>query len=250
MKRFFSTSRTPLWTVVIPVKGLDTAKSRLSTSGNQDSDTGEDFTSSSIASPNTADLALAFALDVISASVPCLKVDQPEVVTSDETVANLAIDRGACAMQEPESWEQHPELTHLSPLNAAIQFATDQFRAIQDENGMREGPRPPIAIVTGDLPCLDSKSLAKVLKKAWAHDRSFVPDHTGLGTTMLCIKDPSKTPIDPRFGVNSAQAHEASGAVRLNRVPLRARLDVDTAADLERARKLGVGIETAKVLEH
>lgn len=236
-----STSRTPMWDILIPIKGLDGAKSRLAGSVVS----GSEHIGLSV---SKTDLALAFALDVVVATLECPMITTTFVVTRDETVAAKITELGAEVIIEPESWDAVPELGALSPLNAAIQFGADRIRLQQDQSFNSPDPQHSIAIITGDLPCLDTKSLAQVLTLAWTHDRSFVPDHTGLGTAMLYTKDQSHTPIDPHFGVKSAHAHEASGAVRLEDAPLRARLDVDTAIDLEHARQLGVGVETAKVL--
>jgi 2-phospho-L-lactate/phosphoenolpyruvate guanylyltransferase len=56
-------------------------------------------------------------------------------------------------------------------------------------------------------------------------------------------------PLDPRFGVGSAQAHQASGAVPIDLTTIESlRRDVDTAADLAHAVQLGVGPRTADVM--
>ena len=56
-------------------------------------------------------------------------------------------------------------------------------------------------------------------------------------------------PLDPRFGVGSALAHQASGAVPIELAALVSlRRDVDTAADLAHAVQLGVGPRTADVM--
>jgi 2-phospho-L-lactate guanylyltransferase len=55
--------------------------------------------------------------------------------------------------------------------------------------------------------------------------------------------------LDPRFGVGSALAHQASGAVPITLADIvSVRRDVDTAADLAHAVQLGVGPETAEVM--
>jgi 2-phospho-L-lactate guanylyltransferase len=64
-----------------------------------------------------------------------------------------------------------------------------------------------------------------------------VPDLPGTGTVLLAA--PAGVPLDPRFGVGSAAAHEASGARRLDGDWPTLRRDVDTADDLAAAYALG-----------
>jgi 2-phospho-L-lactate guanylyltransferase len=78
-------------------------------------------------------------------------------------------------------------------------------------------------------------------------DRSFVIDEPGTGTTMLAAGP--GVPLDPRFGVGSALAHQTSGAVPIDLASIDSvRRDVDTAADLAHAVQLGVGPATADVM--
>ena len=51
----------------------------------------------------------------------------------------------------------------------------------------------------------------------------------GVGTTLLAAA--SNVPLEPRFGVDSAQWHRATGAVPLE-ADLGLRWDIDTPADL------------------
>lgn len=72
------------WTVVIPVKRLDLAKSRLRPD---------------IA--NVPDLALAFALDTVAAAMAAANVAQVIVVTSDQRVRSAVEALGATAVDDP-----------------------------------------------------------------------------------------------------------------------------------------------------
>jgi 2-phospho-L-lactate guanylyltransferase len=77
--------------------------------------------------------------------------------------------------------------------------------------------------------------------------RSFVVDLPGTGTTLLAAAP--GVALDPRFGVGSALAHQASGAVPIELSGIDSvRRDVDTAADLAHAVQLGVGPATADVM--
>ena len=72
-------------------------------------------------------------------------------------------------------------------------------------------------------------------------------DLPGTGTTMLAAGP--GIPLDPRFGVGSALAHQASGAHPIDLTTIDSvRRDVDTAADLAHAVQLGVGPRTADVM--
>ncbi|PWR10558.1 2-phospho-L-lactate guanylyltransferase, partial [Micromonospora acroterricola] len=76
--------------------------------------------------------------------------------------------------------------------------------------------------------------------------RRCVPDAPGGGTVLLAA--PPGVPLDPRFGVGSAAAHAASGALPLTGDWPSLRRDVDTAADLTAAARLGLGPRTAALL--
>ena len=101
----------------------------------------------------------------------------------------------------------------------------------------------------GDLPALTATSVQAVLEAARPHDRAFVADVNGIGTTMLIT---TQGPLQPHFGSRSAAAHEASGAFALAAEHLAvpdARADVDTESDLDRTARLGFGRATCEVLE-
>lgn len=244
MEHSVSTISDQQWNVLIPIKSLDLAKSRLTLS----KPTGSDR------NPNAL-LAEAFAADVISAAANCDAVASVIVVSRDLQIAELASELGAQVITEPAAVRDG-----LSPLNSAITVAVEQILAQPPASTSPTQTQAvrgelPLAVVAGDLPCLTPQALSQVLAAATAElGRSFVADHSGSGTAMLCVVDPAACGLDPRFGQNSAQAHTASGATPLVAgVPLAARLDVDTSADLARAvaADLGVtlGAKTAKVLQ-
>lgn len=99
-----------------------------------------------------------------------------------------------------------------------------------------------------DLPALTPETCRQVLAAADRYQRSFLPDHTDLGTTMLFGPVDG---LDPRFENGSAKRHLLSGAVDLTSVAgpwPAARHDVDEPPDLQQALRLGVGPHTAKVV--
>lgn len=108
----------------------------------------------------------------------------------------------------------------------------------------RRWPDRGVAALVGDLPALRAPDLSAALVAAAEQARAFVADAPGTGTTLLTATP--GTPLRPQFGPGSAARH-ARTAVHLAAAPgLRA--DVDTAADLRVALRLGVGAATAAVL--
>jgi 2-phospho-L-lactate guanylyltransferase len=197
------------WTIIIPVKRLAAGKSRLRDAPADDA------------------LVLAVALDTIDAARDSDAVGRVLVVTSDATVADAARTLGA------ETVADRPD----AGLNPAISVGSTHA-----------GSDVPLAALLADVPALRSAELTDALfKAAGTGTRSYVADHAGTGTTLLTA--PAGTALDPRFGPGSAAAHAASGATALDGDWPSLRLDVDTAADLAAAARLGLGTRTARVLQ-
>jgi 2-phospho-L-lactate guanylyltransferase len=202
-----------LWSVIVPVKRPEVAKTRLS----------------DVAGPRRAALARAFAADTIAAALDCAAVAEVVVVTDDAQAARDATDRGAVVVTDAPD----------AGLNAALRHGA----AI----AVRRRPGAPVAALSADLPALRSDELADVLQAATAHPASFVGDVAGIGTTLYAVTDP--TTFEPRFGGRSRAAHRASGAVEINQPGIgTVRRDVDTPVDLWDAIRLGVGARTAEQL--
>ena len=155
------------------------------------------------------------------------------VVTDDERIQSL-VDASSA------SWL--PEAPHVG-LNPAAAL------------GAASLPRDTaVAIIAGDLPCLIPSAIDLVLALAEAHDRAFVSDAQGIGTTMLL--DRTAATCTPAFGERSRARHAQLGYVDLGldvsddtrRLLARARRDVDTQVDLWDARRMGVGAATRAVL--
>ncbi|WP_320774236.1 2-phospho-L-lactate guanylyltransferase [Streptomyces sp. CRN 30] len=199
------------WTVVVPVKPLARAKSRLS-------DTADEAV--------RPDLALAFALDTVAAALSCAAVADVAVVTDDPRAGReLAALGAAIVAGEPGGG-----------LNAALTHAATAVRASR--------PESPVAALNADLPALRPAELARVLNAAAEFPRSFLPDAAAIGTTLLAAA-PGRA-LGPAFGVDSRRAHRASGAVELRLDAVDSvRQDVDTGEDLRAALALGAGPRTA-----
>jgi 2-phospho-L-lactate/phosphoenolpyruvate guanylyltransferase len=206
-------ARQPKWSIVVPVKRLSTAKTRLSLREH----------------PRNV-LALAFACDTIAAALACPLVATLVAVTSDLRAARELEQIGALVVPDgPEAG-----------LNAALEYGAQVAR--------QRAPNRGTAALSADLPALRPEALGRALFSASAHRRAFVPDVDGRGTTLLtCL---SKVELHPEFGPGSAERHRRSGAYTIEDPGLESlRQDVDTAADLDAAAQLGLGSRTSRLLD-
>jgi 2-phospho-L-lactate/phosphoenolpyruvate guanylyltransferase len=122
-------------------------------------------------------------------------------------------------------------------LNAAVREGETLARTLR--------PDDAVAALVGDLPALTTSELTAALTIAATHPRAFVADAAGTGTTLLTARP--GVLLQPAFGPGSATRH-ATIAHNVAAGP-GLRLDVDTAADLARARELGVGPATRALLD-
>ncbi|MBV8933404.1 MAG: 2-phospho-L-lactate guanylyltransferase, partial [Kutzneria sp.] len=195
--------------LVMAVKMLDRAKSRLV--GAADNGIGDAATH--------AELVTALAVDTVSAAMAAEGVGRVVVVTSDPELAATLRSEGVDTIPEgPEPG-----------LNAALRHGAAQLG-------------PLVGALQADLPALRPAELAAALAEADGR-RVFCADRHGTGTTLL-VAAPGAA-LDPRFGPDSARTHVASGAVPLVGDWPSLRCDVDTAADLAVAARIGLGRRTA-----
>lgn len=200
---------TVQWGVVVPVKRLDIAKSRLASYGDA----------------HRKALALAFAADVVLAAGAVATV---LVVTDDPTAEELLTALGARVVADDPDAGLNPALEHGVEL-------------------LRDGsPDLAVAAISADLPCLLAPDLAAVLRQVPLRGRGFVADLAGTGTTLLAAGP--GIGLVPAYGPASRQRHLASGAAELV-APDSVRRDVDTPDDLEHAVALGVGPHTSVALQ-
>jgi 2-phospho-L-lactate guanylyltransferase len=169
-----------------------------------------------------ADLMTAFARDAICAARRT-ELAEVYVVGDPAALQELAVELDVPIIPDEGDGDLNQALRH-----AAARVAR---------------PGRGVAVMLGDLPCLRTEDLELALSR---DGRAYVADAAGTGTTMLLT--PPGTDLDPRFGRDSAQAHEASGAAPIAGALTSLRLDVDTTDDLDRAVELGVGAHTARVL--
>lgn len=198
--------------VLVPVKPLAVAKSRLLALGDQ----------------VRRDLVVAFAVDTTTAALGSSLVGAVLAVTDDVELADELRQLGAQVI---------PDGTADDLNGSLVQAAAEAGR---------RWPELWVAALCADLPALRTDELTRALAEAPSGGASFVTDAAGVGTTMVVA--PAHDLFVPRFGPRSRKAHLAAGAVELDLVDVPTlRRDVDTPADLSAAMELGVGDQTSKV---
>ncbi|MFJ2180325.1 2-phospho-L-lactate guanylyltransferase [Streptomyces anulatus] len=201
------------WSLVVPLKPLARAKSRLARAAGED------------ARPR---LALAFAQDTVAAALACCRVRDVVVVTDDAVAAAALSALGARIVPDAPG----------AGLNAALAHGARSVRALR--------PAAAVAALNADLPALRTGELARVLDFASAFPNAFLRDAAGIGTTFLAAA--SGAEFRPAFGGPSGARHLASGAVEIALSGVDSvRRDVDTGEDLRVALALGVGSHTARI---
>lgn len=201
------------WTLVVPVKTLVAAKTRLSRA----------------AGPYRAALAVAIACDTVEAALSCAAVARVVVVTGDPVAAEALGAVGAHVVGDPEAG-----------LNAALRHGAAE--------AVRLVPGDPVGALQADLPALRPAELARVLAAAAEFDQAFLPDVAEVGTTFYGVRP--GVPFTPGFGGESRERHLRRGAKELCPDGTESvRRDVDTPDDLWAALALGVGPRTLAVVE-
>jgi len=201
------------FTVIMPMKSWDRAKSRLH------------------ADPRTRRaLAEAFSRDALETVLRCPEVARVVVVTRGDLVVEYVCSVGAIAIQEPTD-------RPLDTLGAAVAHGI----AWADQHH----PSSPLAVIPSDLPALTSRDLQSFLHDARRHRLAFARDADGSGTTILTSRRPSA--MTAAYGEESAARHLKLGGFELE-APDCVRRDVDRVDDLIEARRLGLGFHTQQVL--
>ena len=200
------------WSLVIPVKVLAQAKSRLT----------------GLPAADREKLVLAMVADTLAAAAAADPVAAVLVVTDDPAVRAEAAGHQAVVLPDAPA----------AGLNEALAFGADEART--------RWPGRGVAALAADLPALQPAELAIALTAA-AAGRAFVPDAEGTGTTLYAA--PPGAAFEPLFGRNSRARHVAAGLAELALPGLRGlRRDVDTTAELRQAAEIGLGPRTQAVL--
>jgi len=194
--------------VLLPVKPPARGKSRLHTWGPE----------------VRRELARAFALDTLHAVLATPRVHRVVVLTTDPEVTETVRAPRVHVVVDAAPGDLNGSLTA-----AAVSMADDEHAVA----------------LCADLPSLRPDDLARALELLPADRAAFVADAAGSGTTTYAA--PTGL-FAPRFGEGSAHAHRTTGAVELTGALSTLRADVDDEAALQRARRLGVGAHTARVL--
>jgi 2-phospho-L-lactate guanylyltransferase len=176
------------WTILVPLKPLAAAKSRLR---------------GAVPRPHHEGLVLALARATVTAVAASPLVGRAIVITNNRVP-------GFETLPDP-----------FDDLNLALAHAAGSVTG-------------PVAAMPADLPALRPQELTAALDRVTS--RCFVPDAEGTGTVLLATPEGE---LRPQFGPGSALAHERSGARRLTGPWPTLRRDVDTAADLREAMRLG-----------
>ncbi|HEY6493876.1 MAG TPA: 2-phospho-L-lactate guanylyltransferase [Trebonia sp.] len=230
-----TTSARFSWTVLLPVKVLARAKSRLAV----------------LAGDRRRELALALASDTVAAVLACPEVARVVVVTSDPVAGPLLAGLGAVIVAD----EPGGQAAALGSVEGTAVPAAAGELGVQDalNAALRHGataaerlwPGTGLAALTADLPALSPAELATALRAAAAGPAGavFVPDAAGVGTTLYAV--PPGAEFRPLFGGASRARHAASGAAELEFGDMTGlRRDVDTPDDLRAALTLGAGPRT------
>jgi 2-phospho-L-lactate/phosphoenolpyruvate guanylyltransferase len=198
------------WSVLLPVKVLAHAKSRLA----------------QLAGPRRAELALALAGDTVAAVLACEAAARVIVITDDQAARAALAGLGALVVpDEPRDG-----------LNAALRYGAGYAAA--------RWPGGGTAALSADLPALRPEEIGRALRAASAWPTAFVADAAGDGTTLYTAAPGAA--FRPAFGLASRARHAAGGAAELDLDGIPGlRRDVDTPADLHGAAALGLGPRSA-----
>jgi 2-phospho-L-lactate/phosphoenolpyruvate guanylyltransferase len=198
------------WSVLMPVKVLALAKSRLAV----------------LAGPRRGELALALACDTVAAALRSGLVARVIVITDDQVAGPALADLGALIVpDEPRDG-----------LNAALRHGA--------RHAVARWPGDGTVALSADLPALRPDELGRALRAAAAWPSAFVADAPGEGTTLYAAAP--GVAFRPAFGLASRSRHAAGGAVEIDLDGISGlRRDVDTPDDLRGAVTLGLGPRSA-----
>jgi coenzyme F420-0:L-glutamate ligase/coenzyme F420-1:gamma-L-glutamate ligase len=201
---------------VVPAKEFTVAKRRLA---------------EALPADRRAALARAMLEDVLAA-LRGAPLDRILVVTPDAEVAAVAERWAATVIREAAGQG------HTAAVARGIALC-------------REWGGRVLLTVPGDLPCLTSEEVRRILEACGTAPAAvFVPSRSGLGTNAACLAPPDAVPL--RFGEPSFADHLAAARARgIEPVVLRlpgAGLDIDRPEDLDALRQTGQGTRAAAAL--
>lgn len=185
--------------VIVPVKRVSEAKSRLS---------------SALSSRDRERLVLTMLEDVLSAVSSSRAVEKAFVISVDPLVLDLAASYGA-----------EPLMEERLGLNEAVQQATEAC--------VRKGAQASL-VLPADLPLITQGDIDEVVSLLSASNVVIAPSLDGSGTNALGRRPPHVIP--PLFGPSSFRRHMAEALSRSLKVKIvrneRLALDIDGLDDL------------------
>jgi 2-phospho-L-lactate guanylyltransferase len=196
------------WSLVIPVKRLTVAKSRID-----------------LPARDRADLALAMATDTVAAAATCSLVERIIVVTDDPRAADVLAGGIVLVVRDEPDAGLNPALRH----------------------GAEAAGGGRTAAVSADLPALTAAALEAVLAAAEPFARGVVADQAGTGTTVLTASSAGELVPRfgaTSFGAHRDEGAIDLTPVAAASV----RRDVDTLEELREAVRLGVGPATSALV--
>jgi 2-phospho-L-lactate guanylyltransferase len=196
------------WSLVVPIKRLDVAKSRID-----------------LDPVDRADLAMAMATDTVAAAIGCPLVGHVVVVTDDPRAVEALAGSGATIVADTPEAGLNPALRH----------------------GAAAAGGGPVAALGADLPALTPADLNRVLLAAGAVVRGVVADTTGAGTTILTAASFAEFEPRFGPASFAAHRQDGSADLTAAAAPS-VRRDVDTLDGLRAVLDLGVGAATRVVV--
>jgi 2-phospho-L-lactate guanylyltransferase len=197
---------------IVPVKGFEEAKQRLS---------------ASLARGARSSLAQAMFSDVLAALGRTRRVDEIAVVTADPAAEQLAHGRAHLLL---DTGRQGQSVAAAIGLRHAL------------TNGFER-----VLLVPGDTPLIDPGEVDALLERTEADgiEVAIVADRHGTGTNALALTPPDA--IEPAFGPGSRGRHvdlaiDADRTYRVDDGAPSLAHDVDTPEDLEALRGAMVGV--------
>ena len=204
---------------LIPVKGFDNAKQRLS---------------ALLSAAERADLAETMMRDVVAETVAARGLVAVYVVTGNRYVRDIATSLGARTIMEEEETGE----------TGAVTFALAELK--------RRGIDVAL-VIPADMPLVRAADIEQVIAAApsAAPCAVLVPSHDRMGTNALLLAPPDV--IRLRFGYDSFSYHmsQAAGLPLVIVENERIALDIDEPQDLERfiAAGGGPGASYARAME-
>lgn len=201
-------ARGDQWSVLVPVKRLDLAKTRIS-----------------VAAGDRAELALAMACDTVRAALAADEVGEVVVITNDHRAQRALSELGARVVDDVPD----------AGLNPALGY------------GASIAGGEPVAALSSDLPALRPADLDAVLRQARDHPLAMVSDAEGSGTTLLAARTKADL-VPHFGSESKAAHVRAGAIDLTGFAAASVRQDVDTIEALAAAVALGVGPDTTAAL--